>query len=427
MCTDWEHAMVGEIGQVQLGRQRSPATDSGSYMVPYLRVANVYDGFIDYSNTYSMNFSPAEQERYFLERGDILLNEGQSLELVGRSAIFTGPSRTYCFQNTLVRFRAGHRTLSGFARAIFKRWLDIGHFTTIAKQTTSVAHLGANRFACLRFPLAPLPEQQKIAEVLDTVDEAIRKTEAILAKLKQVKQGLLHDLLTRGIDDNGELRDPERHPEQFKDSPLGRIPKGWRRGRLGDEAEVFNGTTPSRALDCYWGGTVPWLSSGKVNDYRIVTPSEHITDLALSETSLRVVPRGSVVVGLIGQGKTRGMTARTEIDTTINQNLCAIIPHPEVSGVYLHLFLHYHYQKLRGGGRGSNQDALNCGLVREFPIVVPPLEEQESIADAIESFEARYEHEEEVISKLKELKSGLMEDLLTGRVRVTPLLEGAPR
>ncbi len=81
----------------------------------------------------------------------------------------------------------------------------------------------------LPFPvdLPPLPEQRQIAAILDTIDDSIRKTEQVIAKLKQVKQGLLHDLLTRGIDDNGELRDPERHPEQFKDSPRGRIPRGW--------------------------------------------------------------------------------------------------------------------------------------------------------------------------------------------------------
>ena len=72
-----------------------------------------------------------------------------------------------------------------------------------------------------------LPEQRRIAEILDTLDEAIRKTEQVIAKLQQMKQGLLHDLLTRGIDENGELRDPERHPEQFKDSALGRIPREW--------------------------------------------------------------------------------------------------------------------------------------------------------------------------------------------------------
>ena len=74
----------------------------------------------------------------------------------------------------------------------------------------------------------PIDEQHLIADILDTLDTTIRKTEALIAKLKLVKQGLLHDLLTRGVDENGELRDPERHPEQFKDSELGRIPVNWK-------------------------------------------------------------------------------------------------------------------------------------------------------------------------------------------------------
>jgi type I restriction enzyme, S subunit len=87
----------------------------------------------------------------------------------------------------------------------------------------------------------PLPEQRRIAEVLDAADVAIRQTEALVAKLKQMKQGLLHDLLTRGLDENGELRDPVAHPEQFKDSPLGRIPRGWEIRTLGSLCSLLNG------------------------------------------------------------------------------------------------------------------------------------------------------------------------------------------
>ena len=94
--------------------------------------------------------------------------------------------------------------------------------------------------------LPPLPEQRQIAAILDTIEDAIHKTEQIIAKLKQVKQGLLHDLLTRGIDDNGELRDPERHPEQFKDSPLGRVPWGWEVTQLGHVlSRIEAGSSPS--------------------------------------------------------------------------------------------------------------------------------------------------------------------------------------
>jgi len=109
------------------------------------------------------------------------------------------------------------------------------------KSGTTVESVDFDVFKALRAPIPPLPEQRRIAEILDTLDEAIRKTEQVIAKLQQMKQGLLHDLLTRGIDENGELRDPERHPEQFKDSPLGRIPRGWEVRRLADAAEIRSG------------------------------------------------------------------------------------------------------------------------------------------------------------------------------------------
>src|ERR1019366_4280793 len=99
---DWSGAPVASFDTVTLGRQRSPDQHSGRWTTPYLRVANVFDGFIDYSDVLEMDFTPAERNVFALKPGDILLNEGQSLELVGRSALFDGTPDTYCFQNTLV-------------------------------------------------------------------------------------------------------------------------------------------------------------------------------------------------------------------------------------------------------------------------------------------------------------------------------------
>ncbi len=92
---------------------------------------------------------------------------------------------------------------------------------------STVRGITTNDLLALPLQYAKKPEQSRIAAVLDTVDEAIAKTEAVIAKLRQVRAGLLHDLLTRGLDKNGQLRDPIAHPEQFQDSPLGRIPREW--------------------------------------------------------------------------------------------------------------------------------------------------------------------------------------------------------
>lgn len=193
---DWEVGTVRDAGTVKLGRQRSPKHQSGRFTTPYLRVANVYDGYIDYSDILSMDFTDDERSVYSVESGDIFLNEGQSLELVGRSALYDGEPGIYSFQNTLVRFRAFSAHNPGYCRWIFKYWLDTGRFIQIAKQTTSVAHLGAQRFARLPFFFPNKAEQDRITAKLDGLQRTIQTEEKSLKKWQVFKSGLLHDLLT---------------------------------------------------------------------------------------------------------------------------------------------------------------------------------------------------------------------------------------
>ncbi len=193
---EWEVVRVEEAGEVRLGRQRSPQHQSGRFFVPYLRVANVFDGWIDYSDVLRMDFTPAERDIYGLLPGDILLNEGQSLELVGRSAVFDGLPGVYCYQNTLVRFRSNRSVIPKYCRGVFKHYLNTGRFMKIAKQTTSVAHLGADRFAKMPFPRPSVGEQHRIATVLDAQEARINAEEAYCDKLKLQKKGLMEDLLT---------------------------------------------------------------------------------------------------------------------------------------------------------------------------------------------------------------------------------------
>jgi len=180
---------VADVGKVSLGRQRSQALESIHTRAPYLRVANVMDGYINYSNVLSMSFSMAERAHYELHVGDILLNEGQDTDLVGRSAIYDGPPGMF-FQNTLIRFRPGPMVCPSYAQAVFSHWRRSGLFARVARQTTSIAHLGVDQFANMLFPLRSLGEQRQIAEVLDATDEQIRRTEAGIAKRMAVESAL---------------------------------------------------------------------------------------------------------------------------------------------------------------------------------------------------------------------------------------------
>jgi len=201
----WDVASVGDVGDVLLGRQRSPQHQKGRFMLPYLRVANVFDGFIDYSDVLSMNFTPREQEVYGLRSGDLLLNEGQSLELVGRCAIYEGRPGLHCFQNTLVRYRCSEAIIPRFAYLTFKYWLTLGRFMQIAKKTTSMAHLGASRFAAMPIAVPSLTEQQAIVAAFESFERRIMFERDQLAKHRLIKQGLMDDLLT------GRVRVRARH------------------------------------------------------------------------------------------------------------------------------------------------------------------------------------------------------------------------
>jgi type I restriction enzyme, S subunit len=180
----WRLARVGEVGEVKLGRQRSPRHHRGKHMRPYLRVANVFDDRIDIGDVLEMNFTPAEFRTFQLRCGDVLLNEGQSLELVGRAAIFQGEIEGACFQNTLIRFRAGELIKPRYALSVFRSWLYSGRFREVARWTTNIAHLGASRFAEMTIPVPPLSEQEVI----------LSEVEARLSQVKAVEDSIDHCL-----------------------------------------------------------------------------------------------------------------------------------------------------------------------------------------------------------------------------------------
>lgn len=170
--SNWEVLPADELGDVQLGQQRHPKYESGSNMRPYLRVANVLDGWIDFSDVNQMHFPEKDVRKFELLPGDILLNEGQSFDLVGRSAIYRGGVSGLCCQKTLIRFRCGSRLLPDFAQAYFQHRLYTGQFAAMCVQTTSMAHLTAVRFSEMRMPAPPLDEQQRIANVVTALSKA---------------------------------------------------------------------------------------------------------------------------------------------------------------------------------------------------------------------------------------------------------------
>lgn len=279
----------------------------------------------------------------------------------------------------------------------------------------------AGFFDHFQIPMLGEDEQRFGAQVLDTADKAIAKTQTLIAKLKAIKQGLLHDLLTRGLDDNGDLRDPEKHPGQFKDSELGRIPKGWLVFSVNDVGRIVAGATPSRAVPSYWSGEIPWITptdmTALTSDY-IKGGQDSLTRKGLGSCAAILLPPGSLVVTTRAS---LGLAAITCCELATNQGFKNVIPDCGWDGT----FLCYCFRRLTAEmvKRASGTTFLEIsrtqfGLVR---FAAPRLEsgEQERIGKIIRAQAHRIELEVRHLSKLKAVKKGLMQDLLTGRVRVS--------
>jgi len=269
------------------------------------------------------------------------------------------------------------------------------------------------------------PAQRRIAAVLDTVDEAIAKTEAVIAKLRQVRAGLLHDLLTRGLDENGELRDPVARPEEFWDSPVGRIPRGWevkalrecltenpQNGIYKPASQIGRGTLLVGQTSFAEDRTVDFELAR-----RAVVSQTEIQHFGLQPGDLLV---SRVFATVEGVGRPAMVPTMPE-PAVYESNMMRLRVRREV--ITPQLVFHWLQSaavrsRILAAANSSNQTSINQQGVNSLPIGVPEPGEQERTLPLLTAYEAREKSEEANLQKLQLLKAGLMSDLLTGRVRV---------
>jgi type I restriction enzyme S subunit len=196
----WVWSTYEQVGRLQLGRQRAPKYHTGPNMRPYLRVQNVFEDRIDLSDVMEMDFPPSDFEKYQLAPGDLLLNEGQSPELLGRPAIYRGGLPGACFTNTLIRFRAAEGVSVEFALHVSRHNMLAGRFVDEGTITTNIAHLSLGRLATVEFPLPPIAEQIRIVSEVEHRLCLVRTVEAqIDANLKRADR-LRQSVLERSFD-----------------------------------------------------------------------------------------------------------------------------------------------------------------------------------------------------------------------------------
>jgi type I restriction enzyme S subunit len=408
---------VAEINPESLDT-RTPA----AFQFRYIDIASVTSGVIDWSSVRTHRFATApSRARRVVRPRDVLLSTVRPGLQAHAYADWSGQDGYVC--------STGFAVLRG-GRAIWPRFLYHLVFSDTVTSQVRRLEVGSNYPAItetdvrwLRIPQPPLSEQRRIAEILDTADRAIGETEALISKLKQMKTGVMHDLLTRGLDERGQLRDPDAHPEQFKDSPLGRIPREWKVAPLGSIAEMV--TSGSRGWAKYYSNEGPkFLRIGNLTREHInlrLNDLMHVRPPANGEGSRTQVREGDLLISITADLGISGVIPEHFGEAYVNQHIALVrlnygAANPRWVGIYLagdkaqKLFYRHNDSGAKAG--------LNLPTISALPVSLPVSREQDRIAEILDAHDARIRAEEAYRDKLKLQRKGLMEDLLTGKVRV---------
>lgn len=278
-------------------------------------------------------------------------------------------------------------------------------------------------FKDFRQPIPSLDEQRTIAVFLDRetarIDALIAKKWRQIELLQEKRSALISHAVTKGLNPNAPMKDSGIEW-------LGQIPKHWAILPLKHLARIGNGSTPSRENMQYWvDGSFPWLNSSVVNQTHVTEGSDFVTDLALRECHLPRISPPTVVVGITGEGKTRGMATLVEIECTINQHLAFIKPkYGAADAAYIrNLFSPlYGFLRSESSGGGSTKGAITCEQLANLKVPCPPMREQTEIVERISrellQTDALVRKVEHSIDLIREHRTALISAAVTGRIDV---------
>ena len=367
--------------------------------------------------------TPAEIERFGLHFGDVIITkDSESPDDIGVPAVIAEEIENLVCGYHLAVIRPNHEEVDSIYLAKQISTSTIARYFALQASGSTRFGLPIGAIESVEVPTPPKPEQSKIAEVLSTVDRAIEQTEALIAKQQRIKTGLMQDLLTKGIDEHGNLRNEATH--EFKDSPLGRIPVEWdvvSLNNLCTDIVDCPHTTPSFLSDGVLVARTFNLKDGQfVGDRSYVSEEEYKSRVSRLEPKsgdvifTREAPVGEAFVVpdklkiCLGQ---RTMIMRSTVELLLPNYLLEVIYSEE---------MRIRFDNMVGG---TTNPHLNVADVRALSIRTPSVSEQTLISDRVQGIRSATFETRKHLEKLAALKAALMQDLLTGKKRVTPLLK----
>jgi type I restriction enzyme, S subunit len=376
------------------------------------------DGILDFGDVVELEVEARHAATKQLKDGDIVVERsgGGPKQPVGRVALFNAPDQQAYFSSnftTTLRIR-NHKILDPKYASLYLHALYLnGDTETLQRATTGIRNLDWSEYLNFEIPLLPIYKQKALGQLIGQVRTAYHNERKLLQALTELKQATMQQLFTRGL-----------RGESQKETEIGLMPESWSVDSIGSHFNVVSGGTPSRGTTAYWmGGTIPWVKTTEVNYCVIKKTEEHITQAGLSDSAAKILPEGTLLLAMYGQGVTRGRVAMLGIEATCNQACAAITKKDdEVIPKYLYHFLTWRYSAIRELAHGGQQQNLNLDIVREMPIAYPNEPNvQQSVVEILDATDQKIALHKEKQAVLEELFRALLHKLMTGELSVNDL------
>lgn len=390
---------IGEIAKYRRGSFPQPYDNPEWYggvgAMPFVQVADISDNMILNKKTNKTISVKAQPKSVFVPKGTVVISLQGS---IGRVAITQYDSY---IDRTVAVFQdlANNVDKKYFLYQLHRVFSE----EKKAARGSTIKTITKEEFTEFQLPLPEKAEQEEIACTLSQFDTYIDDLAELIEKKKGIRDGALEDLISgkaRIVGFSG-----ERKEYSINDITC----------------EVITGGTPSTSRREYYGGNIPWLASTEIHQKRITKPTTYITELGLQNSSAKIAPEKSVLIALAGQGKTRGTAAYLTKPMALNQSLAALVTNEKCNSEFLYYLVESMYSSLRelssgDGGRGGLNKKLIKGVLVKIPIDV---DEQEAIANILFAMDEEIRDLETEREKIIQIREGAMDDLLTGRVRLT--------
>ena len=404
---DWEIAEIGDVFELSQGLQISTKLRVPSHKEGYLPLLKITElPQKKFSEFVSLN---DVKENYVASKNDIIFTRTGQVGLVYTDMVG-------CVHNNCFKIHYGDFDKS-FVYHMLKQKRIFEYANAVASGTVQKDLTHPAFKSCLIVFPKNKEEQIKIGQVFDNLEHTIEN----LQKQNQILEQIIQSIFKHGFVDfefpNEQGKPYMSSGGEMIDSELGKIPSGWYIKKIGSEFKLVLGGTPSTTNKSYWkNGSIAWINSGKINEFRIIEPTAYITDEAVNNSATKLLPKRTTVLAITGA--TLGQVSRIEIDTCANQSVIGIIESETITSEYIYYCIKHTIREIISHQTGGAQQHINKNNVDNSKILIPSIKVLQEYQKIIKPIFDKISSACFEINELTQIRDSLLPKLMSGKIRV---------